>query len=88
VRTYTQQFPNGAHINEARRLLDRLTQPAQVQIAASPEDIAKAEAARKAAEAAMEAAKKAGAEACRKKCESSCKKEAICTKGCVEGACP
>jgi hypothetical protein len=87
VRAYTQQFPGGAHIEEARRLLDPSARQTQVQVAASPEDLAKAEAAQKALEQATEAAKKAAAEACRKKCEAACKKDAACTKACAEEAC-
>lgn len=87
VRAYVLKFPNGEHIVEARKLLDPSTRPSGVQVAASPEDIAKAEAARKAAEAAAEAARKAAAEACRKKCEAACKKDATCTNICAEDAC-
>lgn len=98
VRAYVLKFPNGAHIQEARKLLDPSTRPSAIQVAVSPEDIAKAEAAKKAAEAAAaaaakkaadaaEAARKAAAEACLKKCEASCKKEATCSKICVEEAC-
>jgi hypothetical protein len=88
VRAYTVQFPNGEHIQEARRLLDPSSRVTQVQIAASPEDLAKAEAARKAAAETLEAAKKAAADACRKKCEAACKKDAACKESCIEETCP
>jgi hypothetical protein len=87
VRAYMQQFPNGEHLEKARKLLDPTARSSTVQVAASPEDIAKAEAARKKAAAAAEAAKKAAADACRKKCEASCKKDAACSQICVEEAC-
>jgi hypothetical protein len=88
VRAYTVQFPNGEHIQEARRLLDPSSRVTQVQIAASPEDLAKAEAARKAAADTLEAATKAAADACRKKCEAACKKDAACKESCIEEVCP
>jgi hypothetical protein len=87
VRSYLETFPDGEHAEEARRLLDPNARSSSVQVAAAPEDIAKAEADRKKAAAAAEAARKAAIEACRKKCETSCKKEATCSKICVEEAC-
>jgi hypothetical protein len=91
VRSYLQQFPNGPHVQDARRLLDPSTRSGSVQVAVSPEDLAKAEAAKKAAgeaaKAGQDAARKAALEACRKKCEASCKKEATCSSICVAEAC-
>jgi hypothetical protein len=87
VSQFLAEFPNGAHEAEARKLLDPNRQPAGAQVAVSPEDIAKAEAARKAADAAIPEAQKAGAEACRKKCEALCKKESQCAQICKEEGC-
>ncbi len=87
VRAYMQRFPNGERRDEARQLLDPSTRSGSIQVAASPEDLAKAEAAKKAAADATDAAKKAAADACRKKCEASCKKEGACTTICVAEAC-
>lgn len=97
IKSYLMRFPDGAHARDALRILDP-SQAGGAQIAASPEDIAKQEAAQKAAAEALEKAKKAAQEAleaqqkaaqeaCRKKCESSCKKDAACSKSCVEEVC-
>ena len=87
VRAYMQRFPNGERRDEARKLLHASTRSGSIQVAISPEDIAKAEAAKKAAAEATEAAKKSAADACRKKCEASCKKDGACTTICVAEAC-
>jgi hypothetical protein len=90
VRAYMQRFPNGEHREEARKLLDPSTRSQSVQVAASPEDIAKAEAARKKAAADAEAAKKAQAaagEAARKAAADAEKAAAeACRKKC-EASC-
>jgi hypothetical protein len=87
VSQFLAEFPRGAHAAEAQKLLDPNRQPAGAQVAASPDDISKAEAAQKAADAAIPEAQKAGAEACRKKCEALCKKELVCSKLCKEEGC-
>jgi hypothetical protein len=85
VKAFLMTFPNGVHAQAAMKMLDPSADP--VQIAASPEDIAKAEASQKVAAEAAVQAKKAAAEACRKKCEALCKKDAACSTACAKEAC-
>lgn len=61
VKSFLMRFPDGARAREALRILDP-SASGGIQIAASPEDVAKAEAAQKAAAEALEKAKKEAAE--------------------------
>lgn len=89
IQSFLRMFPSGAHAGDAQRILDELAGRPRTapQVAASPEDAARAAAVAAAATAAREAAEKAAKDTCEKKCASGCKKDAACTKLCVEEAC-